>query len=76
LREYPGDPPILAVKKHFETQPLGDHPISVIRANTLRDFQMTYDVGVAAGNGTEERALYREYLLSGMRKITDIKWRF
>jgi pimeloyl-ACP methyl ester carboxylesterase len=72
-RGYQGDSPILAAKKQFERQPLGDHPISVIRANTPRDFQLMYDAGVAAGNGTEEeRALYREYLSKWDEK--DHRW--
>jgi hypothetical protein len=72
-RGYRGDSPVLAAKKQFEIQPLGDHPISVIRANTPRDFQLMYDAGVAAGNGTEEeRALYREYLSNWDEK--DRRW--
>jgi pimeloyl-ACP methyl ester carboxylesterase len=60
---YPGDPPVLAAKKHFENKILGDRPISVIRANTPRDFQRLYDAGVAAGNGNEEdRAKSRDFL--------------
>jgi len=51
---YPGDPPVLAAKKHFEKRILGDRPISVIRANCPRDYQRLYDAGIAAGNGTEE----------------------
>lgn len=62
-RGYRIDPPVLGAKKQFEKQLLGDHPISVIRANGPRDFQRMYDAGVAAGNGTEEeQALFGEYL--------------
>jgi pimeloyl-ACP methyl ester carboxylesterase len=62
-RGYQGDPAVLAAKKQFERQVLGDRAISVIRGSTPRDFQRTYDVGVAAGNGTEEeRRMFREYL--------------
>lgn len=61
---YPGDPPVLASKKHFEKKVLGNRPISVIRANTPRDFQRLYDAGVALGNGTEEeRERSREFLV-------------
>jgi len=62
-RGYRGDPVVLAAKKQFEKQPLGNRPISVITAWTWRDFQRMYDAGVAAGNGTEdERELFRELL--------------
>ena len=62
-RGYKGDPPVLAAKKQFERQPLGDSPISVIEGNSLRDWQRIYDAGVAVGNGTEEeRSLYRDYI--------------
>ncbi|TVY57345.1 Uncharacterized protein LSUE1_G009505, partial [Lachnellula suecica] len=62
-RGYQGDRAILAAKQQFETQPLRDRPVSVIRGNTPRDFRRMYDAGVAAGNGTEEeRRLFREYL--------------
>ncbi|PMD22763.1 alpha/beta-hydrolase [Hyaloscypha hepaticicola] len=60
---YPGDPPVLAAKKHFEQMILRDRPISVIRANTPRDFQRLYDAGVALGNGNEEeREQFRRFL--------------
>jgi len=63
MKGYKGDPLVLAAKRHFEKQPLGNHPVSVIRANTARDFQRLHDAGVAAGNGSEEdRALYRELM--------------
>ncbi|PMD60139.1 acyl-CoA N-acyltransferase [Hyaloscypha bicolor E] len=62
---YPGDPPVLAVKKHFEKKILGNLPISVIRTNTPRDFQRLYDAGVTLGNGTEEgREKSREFLMA------------
>ncbi|KAE9377385.1 alpha/beta-hydrolase [Stipitochalara longipes BDJ] len=61
---YPGSTPVLAAKKHFEKKILGDRPISVIRANTPRDFQRLYDAGVALGNGTEEeRKQSRDFLV-------------
>jgi pimeloyl-ACP methyl ester carboxylesterase len=61
---YPGDPAVLAAKNHFENKILGDRPISVIRANTPRDFQRLYDAGVAAGNGSEEdRAKFKDFLV-------------
>jgi pimeloyl-ACP methyl ester carboxylesterase len=62
---YPGDPPVLAAKKHFEKKILRDRPISVIRANTPRDFQKLYDAGVALGNGSEEdRKKFRDFLVT------------
>ena len=39
-----------------------NYPVSVIIADTPEDFQKMYDFGVAAGNGTEERALFRKCL--------------
>jgi hypothetical protein len=62
---YPGDPPVLAVKKHFKKKILGNRLISVIRADTLRDFQRLYDAGVTLGNGTEEeKEKSREFFVS------------
>jgi pimeloyl-ACP methyl ester carboxylesterase len=61
---FPDALPILAAKKHLEKQILGDRPVSVIRANTPRDFQRMYDAGVELGNGTkEERKLSQEFLI-------------
>lgn len=54
------DKPVLMAKKQCENRVLGDKPVSVLAANNARDLQTRYDVGVAAGNGTEEeRAQYR-----------------
>lgn len=61
-RGYRGDRPVLAAKKQFENQPLGDRSISVIRGTTVPDLQRMYDGGVAGGNGNEERAMYRDHL--------------
>lgn len=53
------------MKKLFEKKILGNRPISVIRANALRDLQRLYDAGVTLGNGTEEeREKSREFLVS------------
>lgn len=61
---YPDGAPVLAAKQHFEQKILGDRPISVIRAETPRDFQRLYDAGVAAGNGSEEdRENFRNFLI-------------
>jgi len=60
---YRGDFSPLAAKKQFESQALGNRPVSVIQANTPQDFRRMYDAGVAAGNGTDDdRALCREWL--------------
>ncbi|TVY88870.1 Uncharacterized protein LAWI1_G007762 [Lachnellula willkommii] len=62
-RGYKASQTVLAAKKQFENQVLGDRAISVIRGNAPGDLQRMYDAGVAAGNGTEEdRRLFREYL--------------
>lgn len=58
-----GDFDVLKDKKQLEMHALGMWPVSVIHANGARDFQMVYDAGVAAGNGTaEERALFRDFI--------------
>lgn len=42
---------------------LGNRPVSVIHANTARDFQRIYDAGVEAGNESEvDRAQFREII--------------
>lgn len=56
-----GDPPVLAAKKQLQNQVLGNRPISVIHANTVRDFERLYEAGVKAGNGTErDRQEFRD----------------
>lgn len=64
--EYRGwqkDAAVLAAKKQFEKRPLGDHPVSVLRADSTMEWQRMYDAGVAKGNGTEEeRACYRDLI--------------
>ncbi|KAH6678725.1 Alpha/Beta hydrolase protein [Halenospora varia] len=72
-RGFQADLPVLAAKKQFEEQALGHRPVSVVRGNSPRDFQMMYDAGVAAGNGTEEeRRLAKEYFCSWDPK--DHRW--
>ncbi|KAJ3111429.1 hypothetical protein HK100_002691 [Physocladia obscura] len=41
-------------KKQLERQILGNHPVSVLRANTPKDIKNMMEAGIAAGNGTEE----------------------
>ncbi|KAL3417329.1 alpha/beta hydrolase [Phlyctema vagabunda] len=58
-----GDPQVLGGKKQLENHILGDRPVSVIHANTARDFQRVYDAGVEAGNGSEmEREDCRDFI--------------
>jgi pimeloyl-ACP methyl ester carboxylesterase len=44
----------LGKKRQLEMDPplLGDHPISVIRADMVRDMRNIYEAGLATGNGT------------------------
>jgi hypothetical protein len=44
---YPGEPPVLAAKKHSKKKIHRDRPVSVIKTNTRMDFQRLYDVGIA-----------------------------
>jgi poly(3-hydroxybutyrate) depolymerase len=54
---------MLAAKKQFEKQAMGNIPLSVIRCNGKSDYQKIYDAGVQAGNGTqEERNAFRDLL--------------
>ncbi|KFY93222.1 hypothetical protein V500_03835 [Pseudogymnoascus sp. VKM F-4518 (FW-2643)] len=56
-----GDPPVLAAKKQLQNQALGNRPVSVIHANTARDFQRLYEAGIKAGNGSErDRQEFRD----------------
>ncbi|KAN0114564.1 alpha/beta-hydrolase [Hyaloscypha variabilis] len=63
FRGWQTDDATLAAKKQFKTQPLGNHPVSVLRADSKIEHQRSYDAGVARGNGTEEeRASYRDLI--------------
>ncbi|KAJ5676278.1 hypothetical protein N7536_012450 [Penicillium majusculum] len=63
LQALPNDRRALDHKNQLEKLLLKDYPVSVIIADTPKDFQKMYDFGVAAGNGTEqERALFRKCL--------------
>jgi pimeloyl-ACP methyl ester carboxylesterase len=69
---YRGDSPVLAAKKHFEKQVLGNRPISVIRGNAPGDMQKLYEAGVAAGNGSEEdRSRFRDWIAGYL--VEDVK---
>ncbi|KAJ5404458.1 alpha/beta-hydrolase [Penicillium cosmopolitanum] len=63
LQAVPNNRRALAHKNQLEKLLLKDYPVSVIIADTPKDFQKMYDFGVAVGNGTEqERALFRKCL--------------
>ncbi|KFY29598.1 hypothetical protein V493_02276 [Pseudogymnoascus sp. VKM F-4281 (FW-2241)] len=56
-----GDPLVLAAKKQLQTQALENRPVSVIHANTARDFRRLYKAGIKAGNGSErDRQEFRD----------------
>ncbi|OBT92930.1 hypothetical protein VE01_08926 [Pseudogymnoascus verrucosus] len=56
-----GDSSVLAAKKQLQNQALGNRPVSVIHANTARDFQRLYEAGIEAGNGSEsDRQEFRD----------------
>ncbi|KAJ5082466.1 alpha/beta hydrolase fold protein [Penicillium argentinense] len=53
----------LAEKKQFQTQAMGNRPVSVIRCESARDYERLYEAGVEAGNGTiEQRQAFRTLL--------------
>ena len=63
FKSWKNDGPVLAAKKQFETKPLGDYPVSVLRADSRMEHERMYAAGVEKGNGTEEeRAQYRELI--------------
>jgi len=42
---------------------MGNRPIGVIHGNTARDFQLIYEAGIEAGNGSEkDREEFRDFL--------------
>lgn len=68
-----GDAVVLAAKKQLEKRTMGNKPVSVIHANTARDFQRIYDAGVEAGNGTEaEREEFRE-LVAFWKETSEVR---
>ncbi|KAL2812549.1 Alpha/Beta hydrolase protein [Aspergillus cavernicola] len=53
----------LKQKAQVQGQALGEKPLSVIRANSARDYERIYARGVEAGNGDEaQRGAFRELL--------------
>lgn len=45
----------LGSKEQIRNRAMGDKPLSVICANSARDYRRIYEAGVEAGNGTEEQ---------------------
>lgn len=45
---------MLAEKRQFERTVMGKWPLSVVRLNSVRDYQLLYEEGVRLGNGNEE----------------------
>jgi pimeloyl-ACP methyl ester carboxylesterase len=45
----------LARRRQIESRAFGNRPLSVMRCNSAHDYQMMYDAGVKAGNGTAEQ---------------------
>jgi hypothetical protein len=65
LRVWKNDGVVLAAKKQFEKKPLGNRPVSVLRADSKMEWQRMYDAGVKKGNGNEEeRERYRKLIAS------------
>ncbi|KZP07921.1 alpha/beta-hydrolase [Athelia psychrophila] len=56
----------LGEKRQYDTQALGDKPLSVIKGQTGRDCRKLYDAGLARGNGTEEQRRVLLRFLEGM----------
>ena len=53
----------LAEKAQFDTVPLGDKPVSVIKGDAPGEFRKSIDIAIAAGRGTaNERTMMDEYL--------------
>ena len=54
---------VLAAKKQLKSQAIGNRPIGVIHGNTAREFQLIYEAGIEAGNGSEkDREEFRDFL--------------
>ncbi|KAK2595010.1 hypothetical protein QQS21_007264 [Conoideocrella luteorostrata] len=53
----------LAEKRQFETTPLGDRPVSVIKGDSPGEWRKCFELAMEAGRGTEEeRKLVSDYL--------------
>jgi hypothetical protein len=66
---YPGEPLVLAAKKHSKQKILRDRPVIVIKTNTRMDFQRLYDAGIALRKrNEEEREQFRRFLATFMEE--------
>lgn len=77
FKSYRPSGPILATKRQLEASPpvLGNKPVSVIKGNSLRDFQLMYKAGLEAGNGTEEeRRRYEAWIEPVSHEERDEGW--
>lgn len=53
----------LARKNQYQSQPLGERPLSVICCRGVDDYRRIYEAGIRAGNGTEpQRVAFRDLL--------------
>ncbi|CAG8953438.1 hypothetical protein HYFRA_00010187 [Hymenoscyphus fraxineus] len=77
MAAYRPSGPVLAAKRQLEAEEpvMGDRPVSVIKGNSLRDFKVVYEAGLARGNGSvEERRLYEEFIEPVSREVRDEGW--
>ncbi len=65
--------PVLAEKKQLTAVPplLGEAPVSVLKGNTLREFQKIYAAGMARHNGTAEERRKFEEMLEGYDELDE-----
>lgn len=61
----------LAGELQTEKQVLGDKPLSVVRFNMARDFQIMLDAGVELGDGTDEERRVAQEFIDKMRVYGD-----
>lgn len=77
FQSYRSSGPLLATKRQLEASPqvLGNKPVSVLKGNSLRDFQLMYEAGLEAGNGTEEeRRKYEAWIEPKSHEERDEGW--
>jgi len=53
-QEYKSSSDTLAAHKQFEAQIMGDHPVSIIKGNTVRDLRLLTAKAIEKGNGAKE----------------------
>ena len=54
-QDYASSADALAAHKQFDNQVLGSYPVSVVRANTIRELNAILKAATEKGNGTEEQ---------------------